>query len=53
MGLACLYDIIILYSCNGYEVGLISITFVVFYYFFVSFERRSEVAFDVFGQDQQ
>ena len=52
MGSACLFDIIITYSCNGYEVGLTSITFVIFYFFFVLLER-SEVAFDVFGQDQQ
>ena len=33
MGSACLFDIIIIYSCNGYEVGLTSITFVIFYFF--------------------
>ena len=37
---------------NGYEIGLTSIHFVVFFHFFVLLDRMSEVGFDVFGLDQ-
>ena len=53
MGSACLYDINMMFqNKNGYEIGLTSINFVVFYHFFVLLDRMSEVGFDVFGQDQ-
>ena len=43
MGSACLYDINMFHNKNGYEIGLTSINFVVFYYFFVLLDRMSEV----------